>query len=270
MKNLYSTFFSLLFILFSGSLLTAQSNFFTPVDSRNIDQPVEAVKNIKEMSVFRLNEQEMRTYLENAPMEFQNGDFTLPLEVPLPNGKTETFQLVETSNLSPELAAKFPDIKTNNVTLLLRQTQIVWSDFEEAFIARGTYEIYGRTNVYDINIHTTGAYANTMVEYNGEWKITRSVLSPLVKVLVHHQVADFAAWKSEFTAGASRRSVSGEIAFEFGTLHDDPKTVYVLSEWSSLEAFQNYFTGPETEKARRAAGVTGKPTLLILDTNNKH
>lgn len=169
-----------------------------------------------------------------------------------------------------QIASAFGEqFKTNNVTLLLRQTQIVWSDFEEAFIAKGTYEIYGRTNVYDINIHTTGAYANTMVEYNGEWKIARSVLSPLVKVLVHHQVEDFAAWKSEFTAEASKRSAAGEITSEFGILHDDPKTVYVLSEWISLEAFQTYATDPKTAEAMRAAGVTGKPTVLILDTN-KH
>ncbi len=169
-----------------------------------------------------------------------------------------------------QIAAAFGEqFKANNVTLLLRQTQIVWSDIEEALIAMGTYEIYGRTNVYDINIHSTGVYAHTMVEYNGEWKIARSAFSPLVKVLVHHQVADFATWKSDFAAGASRRSAAGEIDVEFGTLYDDPKTVYVLSEWISLEAFQAYFTDPETEKVMRAAGVTGNPTVLILDTN-KH
>lgn len=169
-----------------------------------------------------------------------------------------------------QIASAFGEqFKANNVTLLLRQTQIVWSDIEEALIAIGTYEIYGRTNVYDIDIHTTGTYANTMVEYNGEWKIARSVLSPLAKVLVHHQVADFAAWKSDFAAGASKRSAAGEITSEFGTLHDDPKIVYVLSEWISLEAFQAYATDPKTEEAMQAAGVTGKPTVLILDTN-KH
>lgn len=169
-----------------------------------------------------------------------------------------------------QIATAFGEqFKANNVTVLLRQTQLVWSDYEGALIAKGTYEIYGKTNVYDINIHTTGTYANTMLEHNGEWKIARSVLRPLVKVLVHHQVADFAAWKSDFAAGASRRSAAGEITSEFGTLHDDPKTVYVLSEWTSLEAFQTYATDPETAEAIRAAGVTGKPTVLMLDTN-KH
>lgn len=41
--------------------------------------------------------------------------------------------------------------------------------------------------------------------------------------------------------------------------------LYVLSEWTSLEAFQTYATDPETAEAMRAAGVTGKPTVLMLD-----
>ncbi|PTM13363.1 MAG: hypothetical protein DA408_07090 [Bacteroidetes bacterium] len=76
-------------------------------------------------------------------------------------------------------------------------------------------------------------------------------------------------WKAEFAAGASRRSAAGAIDVEFVTRHDDPKTVYVLRQWTSLEAFQIYATDPETEKAMRAAGVTGKPTVLMLGTN-KH
>lgn len=66
----------------------------------------------------------------------------------------------------------------NNVTLLLRSSAINWSDAQYAFVASGTYEIYGNTYVYDIKINTIGSYANTMVKENGTWKIARSVLMP--------------------------------------------------------------------------------------------
>ncbi len=155
--------------------------------------------------------------------------------------------------------------RLNNATLLLRQRSVHWSDAEHAWVARGTYEIYGITNVYDIEVHTTGVYTNTMIQDKDQWKIAQTVLTPIVKIMVHHQVEDFAKWKSNFAAKAEMRSAAGEISSEFGTLHDDPKTVYVLSEWTSLEAFQAYAADPKTETAMQAAGVIGKPAILILD-----
>ncbi|HMO40474.1 MAG TPA: nuclear transport factor 2 family protein [Saprospiraceae bacterium] len=67
----------------------------------------------------------------------------------------------------------------NNATLLLKQTELVWADAEQALVAKGTYEIYGKTNVYDIPIDVAGQYANVMLKQNGEWKIAKSMLLPL-------------------------------------------------------------------------------------------
>ena len=67
----------------------------------------------------------------------------------------------------------------NKATLLLQPTGLHWSDAEHAWIATGTFEIRGQTIVYDINIDSSGHYANTMAKQNGEWKIARSVLTPL-------------------------------------------------------------------------------------------
>ena len=67
----------------------------------------------------------------------------------------------------------------NNATLLLRQTGLHWSDAEHAWVAKGTYEVYGKTIVYDIPIDVAGQYANAMSKQNGAWKIAKSVLNPL-------------------------------------------------------------------------------------------
>ncbi len=65
----------------------------------------------------------------------------------------------------------------NNATLLLKQTGINWSDAEHAWVAKGAYEVYGKTYVYDIAIDITGRYANAMQKKDGVWKIAKSWLS---------------------------------------------------------------------------------------------
>lgn len=78
------------------------------------------------------------------------------------------------------IAAYFADqFRLNNATLLLKQTGLHWSDFEHGWVAKGNYEVYGITNVYDIKIHLTGTYNNTMVKDNGQWKIAKTYLTPL-------------------------------------------------------------------------------------------
>ncbi len=80
------------------------------------------------------------------------------------------------ANIADYFANQF---RLNNATLLLKQTGLHWSDAEHAWVAKGTYEVYGKTNVYDIKINLAGQYANAMSKQNGEWKIAKSVLSPL-------------------------------------------------------------------------------------------
>ncbi|MBK8195148.1 MAG: nuclear transport factor 2 family protein [Lewinellaceae bacterium] len=77
------------------------------------------------------------------------------------------------------IAAYFADqFVKNNATVFIRQLSVSWSDREYTWVASGAYEVNGKTNVYDIPIHTTGAYANAMLKKDGQWKIARSILSP--------------------------------------------------------------------------------------------
>ncbi len=103
-----------LLLLFSLLLtnLGAQKGFFEVITNKNLPKPVEAVQNIKKMNIIRLNETALRQYLSGAPMEFLENSAALPLEIPLPDGTIETFELLESPNLAPEIAAQYPDIKT--------------------------------------------------------------------------------------------------------------------------------------------------------------
>jgi hypothetical protein len=101
-------------LLVSSNCLLAQNDFFTVVPSsdKNLPTAFEKVQYFKKISVTKVNETALRTYLSTAPLEFHNNGVTLPLAIPLPNGEVETFGLVESPVLSAEQAALHPEIKT--------------------------------------------------------------------------------------------------------------------------------------------------------------
>lgn len=70
--------------------------------------------NLLEFEPFTLNASAMRAKLARAPMEFTAAARNAPLEIsiPTPEGKLARFNIQETYVLHPDLAAKFPDIKT--------------------------------------------------------------------------------------------------------------------------------------------------------------
>ncbi len=77
------------------------------------------------------------------------------------------------------IAAYFADqFLKNNATVFIRQLSVDWSDYEQTWVASGTYEVNGKTNVYDIPVHFSGRYANVMLKKDGQWKIVKSVLRP--------------------------------------------------------------------------------------------
>lgn len=100
-----------------------------------------------------------------------------------PQGK----QIKGAANIAAYFAEQF--VK-NNATLLLKHTGISWSDAEHAWVAKGDYEVYGKTYVYDIPINITGSYANAMQKKDGEWKIAKSWLT----------TSDMSAVKAEIQA----------------------------------------------------------------------
>ncbi|MCB0835623.1 MAG: hypothetical protein KDD99_03100 [Bacteroidetes bacterium] len=165
-----------------------------------------------------------------------------------------------------QIAAAFLNQFINqNTTLLLKPSHINWSDSQHAFVVSGTYEIYGKTIVYDIDIDEKGGFSFAMIQKDGTWKIGKSVFFPTIKIMIHHKVKDFSEWKSVFDENEPKRQAAGELRSEVGTLHSDPQTAYIIGEWTSLESFQAFFENPDLGKTMQAAGVIGKPVVMILD-----
>ena len=76
-------------------------------------------------------------------------------------------------------AALAQQLRENNVTVLIKHDGLHWSDAEHALVATGTYQVYGVSYVSDIEIDRHGRYANTLQKEDGEWKIAKSILSPV-------------------------------------------------------------------------------------------
>jgi hypothetical protein len=108
MKQIALFLFAFLFV---GGI-QAQTGFFSTLTTNPNENRDTKIANIKNAVYLQLNEQTLRTYLLQAKMEFTNNGVTLPLEVPLPNGVIETFNLVESPILATSVATNHPEIKT--------------------------------------------------------------------------------------------------------------------------------------------------------------
>lgn len=112
-KNFYLKLIAIAVILaFQSQSLFAQKGFFSPTPA-NARMDISLSKHIEKYSLYRLKVGDLRSYLLQAPLEFKSpGSSGLALEVPLPDGKTETFSIFESPTLSAAVAAKYPEIKT--------------------------------------------------------------------------------------------------------------------------------------------------------------
>ncbi len=109
------------------------------------------------------------------------------------------------------IAAYFAEqFRKNNATLLLKHTGISWSDAEQAWIAKGNYEVYGKTYVYDIPIDIVGSYANVMQKKNGEWKIAKSWLSKPDMSAIKAKIQDL---ENDWAKASTDKDIATIVAF---------------------------------------------------------
>ncbi len=107
-------------------------------------------------------------------------------------------QIAGADNIAGFFAEQF---QKNNTTLLLKHTGINWSDAEHAWIAKGNYEVYGKTYVYDIAIDVVGSYANAMQKKDGAWKIAKSWLTAPDMSKIKAEIKEIEdAWATASTA----------------------------------------------------------------------
>ena len=94
--------------------LQSQENFWTDVANRQTQpEPSESMALVQQYRALTLDYEALKLALLAAPMEFApDGQLRPTLSLPLPDGRMEAFQIVESPVLAPALAARYPEIKT--------------------------------------------------------------------------------------------------------------------------------------------------------------
>ncbi|MCF8245338.1 MAG: ester cyclase [Saprospiraceae bacterium] len=125
------------------------------------------------------DEHEMQTFARNFMNAYNQSDAKAIRKMYLDDAvriDAEGKEIKGADNIAAYFADQF--VK-NNATVFIRHLGVNWSDREYTWVASGTYEVNGKTNVYDIPIHFTGRYANAMIKEDGQWKIAKSVHFPV-------------------------------------------------------------------------------------------
>ncbi len=85
----------------------------------------------------------------------------------------------------------------------------------------------------------------------------------VVKTIVRHTVADYAAWRKVFDEHAEMRKQAGVLHIKVLQNVDDPKDVTVISTFKDAEQAKKFVEGADLKAAMEKAGVQGQPTIWI-------
>lgn len=180
--------FGLLACLFLiSSVGFAQSNDWKKLETVNDTESVSKLNlSNQKVDFFELNYQNFKQQLINAPLRGETFGSNTTVQVPGIDGKLETFEMYEAPVFAPELAAKFPDIKSyvgysqDNYGAELRmsvshkgvQTMISYIDRPTVFMQRAgndivNYVVYTR----DARIGSVNEFnCKTIDEVQGKFK----------------------------------------------------------------------------------------------------
>ncbi|MCU7615934.1 M12 family metallo-peptidase [Chryseobacterium sp. PBS4-4] len=101
-------------VLFISNIISAQTNrLWKEVSPKNTSEILENKTNILHPKVYSLDFAGLKNALSKAPQSFStSGKSDVIISFPNAEGVLENFKVRENSNFAPELAAKYPDIKS--------------------------------------------------------------------------------------------------------------------------------------------------------------
>jgi len=105
---------ALLFLSGVIQLGYAQTKFFRSLSPGETTEKMRSLptQNINRFIVVELNESSLKTFLKSVPASKNAGNGGTVLEIPMPDGTTETFSIYESSIFSAEQQALHPEIRT--------------------------------------------------------------------------------------------------------------------------------------------------------------
>jgi hypothetical protein len=88
-------------------------------------------------------------------------------------------------------------------------------------------------------------------------------VAPGVRVFIHHEVADYAAWRkvyNSFRATQRRMGVTAQAVYQSV---DNPNDVVVTHDFATAEQAKAFLASDDLKKAMQTAGVKGPPQIWI-------
>jgi hypothetical protein len=86
----------------------------------------------------------------------------------------------------------------------------------------------------------------------------------MINVLIHHEVADYMAWKAAFDSNLSWRQKQGERSCRVFCSAGQVNDVTLLFEWENLERARAFLASDELKAKMAGAGVKGAPQVDFL------
>lgn len=86
----------------------------------------------------------------------------------------------------------------------------------------------------------------------------------MVKVIVTHEVKDFASWKKVYDDDAPNRDKADMKVDGVYTAVDNPNKVTIIGEFPNSGAVKDFMENPALKAAMEKGGVMGKPEVKVL------
>jgi hypothetical protein len=86
----------------------------------------------------------------------------------------------------------------------------------------------------------------------------------MAKLLVHHRVQDYSAWRKIFDDDDQRRKEYGSTGFQVLKSASDPNDITIIMDWPSVDAAQAFATSDALKEKMKNAGVVSQPEITFL------
>ncbi len=86
----------------------------------------------------------------------------------------------------------------------------------------------------------------------------------MINLLIHHQVADYTAWKAAFDSAFDWRRKNGECGCRIFRNAESVNDLTIFFEWESLEKARAFIASEELKAKMARAGVKGTPQFDFL------
>jgi quinol monooxygenase YgiN len=87
----------------------------------------------------------------------------------------------------------------------------------------------------------------------------------MAKLLVHHKVKDYQAWRKVFDELTNTRTRFGSTGYEVYRSPNDPNEITILTYWRDLNQARAYSQSPELKEGMQNAGVISQPDVMFLE-----